>query len=191
MLFETCQILANELNTYFSDDPVSIGNIANYSQDVSSNTSTGQILLTILNLKEITSLKNIPNYSIENQKVKYKNPKINLDIYLLCSVTQSAYDEALKKLGKIIEFFQGKNMFNQDNTPFEREGDLSDVGDFCFTVDLFTPTFEQLNYIWGTLGGKQYPAVIYKVSLLQIDRARITGDGNIITTIDKVFKKTS
>jgi hypothetical protein len=109
----------------------------------------------------------------------------------LCSVTQSAYDESLKKLSKIIEFFQGKSIFNQDNTPFEREGDLSDVGNFYFKVDLFTPTFEQLNYIWGSLGGKQYPAVIYKVSVLQIDRARVTAEGTIITSIDKVFEKTS
>lgn len=190
MLFETCQILVNELNSYFSDNPVSMGNVANYVQEGNGNNTSGTILLTLLNLKEITSLKNIPNHSIQNQKVKYKNPKINLDIYLLCTVTQNAYDQALKKLGKVIEFFQGKNMFNQDNTPFEREGDLSDVGDFYFTVDLFTPTFEQLNYIWGTLGGKQYPAVIYKVSVLQIDRQSITAEGTIITSIDNVFEKT-
>ena len=190
MLFETCQILTNELNSYFSDTPVSMGNIANSVQEGNGNNTTGSILLTLLNLKEITSLKNIPNYSIENQKVKYKNPKLNLDIYLLFTVTQNAYDESLKKLGKIIEFFQGKNAFNQDNTPFEREGDLSDVGNFYFTVDLFTPTFEQLNYIWGTLGGKQYPAVIYKVSVLQIDSANVTSEGAIITEIDKIFKRT-
>lgn len=191
MLFETCQILTNELNSYFSDNPVSMGNVANFVQDGNGNTTVGPVFLTLLNLKEITSLKNIPNYSIENQKVKYKNPKVNLDIYVLFSVNQSAYDEALKKLGKVVEFFQGKSMFNQDNTPFEREGDLSNVGDFYFTLELFTPTFEQLNYIWGTLGGKQYPAVIYKVSVLQIDRARVTAEGTIITSIDKVFEKTS
>lgn len=188
MLFETVQILVDELNRYFTDTPVKMDNVAHHVH-VPGSTESTSIFLTLLNLKEIPTLKNIPNYSIENNKVKYKNPKVNLDIYLLCSVTQSSYDEALKKLSKIIEFFQGKSMFDQDNTPFEREGDLSDVGDFYFTVDLFTPTFEQLNYIWGTLGGKQYPSVLYKVSILQIDRAHVTREGAIITTIDKTFEK--
>ncbi len=190
MLFETIQILVNELNGYLSGNPVKMDNVASFVQQSNGNAS-GTVLLTLLNLKEITSLKNIPNYSIEDQKVKYKNPKVNLDIFILCSVTQSAYDEALKKLGKVVEFFQGKSTFNQVNTPFEREGDLSNVGDFYFTVDLFTPTFEQLNYIWGTLGGKQYPSVVYKVSLLQIDRARITAEGTVIKSIEKVYEKTS
>jgi hypothetical protein len=47
---------------------------------------------------------------------------------------------------------------------------MSNLKDFRFTVELYTPTFEELNFIWGTLGGKQYPSALYKLSLIEVER---------------------
>ena len=53
---------------------------------------------------------------------------------------------------------------------------------------LYTPTFEELNYVWGTLGGRQLPSVIYKIQLIEIDRNELLGTGKLITEITDTLK---
>jgi hypothetical protein len=135
----------------------------------------------LLNLKEEYTLKNESNHRISGTNVVYKNPKVNLNLYLLFSANNATYKESLKSIAKIIQFFQGKKIFTQDNTNFKKEGEMLDVKNFRFVTDLFTPSFEELNFIWGTLGGKQYPSVIYKLSLIEIEREAILGKGSVIS----------
>ena len=83
-----------------------------------------------------------------------------------------------------MSLFQGKRIFTQDNTNFKKEDELLNVNNFRFIVDLFTPSFEELNFIWGTLGGKQYPSVIYKVSLIEIEGDAIMKKGTVILELE-------
>ena len=105
--------------------------------------------------------------------------KVSLNLYLLFSANNATYKESLKSVSKLIQFFQGKKIFTQDNTNFKKEDEMLNVKNFRFIVDLFTPSFEELNFIWGTLGGKQYPSVIYKVSLIEIERDNILRKGQV------------
>jgi len=66
---------------------------------------------------------------------------------------------------------------------------MLNVGDFRFIIDLYTPTFEELNFIWGTLGGKQYPSVIYKVTLLEIERNQVTRSGQVVSGLQRDLKR--
>ena len=65
---------------------------------------------------------------------------------------------------------------------------MVNVGDFRFITDLYTPTFEELNFIWGTLGGKQYPSVIYKVTLLEIERDVVSNRGTVVSGLNSGLK---
>ena len=60
--------------------------------------------------------------------------------------------------------------------------------EFRFVVDLYTPTFEQLNYIWGTLGGKSIPSVLYKISILEIESNKVNDIGQSIGEISRILK---
>jgi hypothetical protein len=62
---------------------------------------------------------------------------------------------------------------------------MSNIDNFRFTVELYTPTFEELNFIWGTLGGRQLPSALYKVSMIQIERNISQSEGAIITEINE------
>jgi hypothetical protein len=77
------------------------------------------------------------------------------------------YENALIYLSHAITFFQGKYIFSLKNSSTEVEG-LPD--DFYIMLDLYTLGFEQMNYVWSTLGGKQHPFVCYKVRLLRMER---------------------
>lgn len=185
MIFEVLQIITEELNTYFPGNTVSMGNVANLDSEQDDNGGATEVMLTLLNLQEETSLKNNPNYAVEGHKVIYRNPVVNLNLFVLFSANNASYAEALKHVSKIIEFFQGKKVFTQANTTFNRDdAAMSNIKEFKFMVDLFTPTFEELNFVWGTLGGKQIPSVIYKVSLIQMERDVILSKGEVITQIN-------
>ncbi|MFD2567844.1 DUF4255 domain-containing protein [Pseudotenacibaculum haliotis] len=185
MIFEILQVITEEVNGYFGSTAVSLENIANVDQDGDSD-SQG-VFLTLLNMKEEYTLKNRTNHQITGTTVHYKNPKVSLNLYALFSANNTSYKESLKSISKIIQFFQGKRIFTQDNTNFLREGDMLNVKNFKFIADLFTPSFEELNFIWGTLGGKQYPSVIYKISLVEIERDAVLRQGEVITGLGSNF----
>ncbi|MHA7059804.1 DUF4255 domain-containing protein [Aquimarina sp. M1] len=190
MIFEVLQIITEEVNNFFNieieEKPVSLDNIAFIESETNDNNNTNNnVILSLLHTEEEATLKNILNHQIEGTKVVYKNNKVHLNLYTMFSANRSDYTESLKSLSKIIEFFQSKRIFTQSNTSFDRELDGMDkIKDFRFTVELFSPSFEEMNFIWGTLGGKQYPSVIYKVSVLEIERDVTQSEGSLITEIN-------
>ncbi len=190
MIFEVLQIITEEVNNFFNieieEKPVSLDNIAFIESETNDNQNTSNnVVLSLLHTEEEATLKNILNHQIEGTKVVYKNNKVHLNLYIMFSANRSDYTESLKSLSKIIEFFQSKRIFTQSNTIFDREVDGMDkIKDFRFTVELFSPTFEEMNFIWGTLGGKQYPSVIYKASVLEIERDVTQSEGSLITEIN-------
>jgi hypothetical protein len=189
MIFETLQVIKEEVNSYFGGSIVSLENIATIDTDPEGGGGdTSDVILSLINLQEEFTLKNISNNYTNNTEVNYRNPKVNLNLYILFSSTNTLYEESLKNLTKVVEFFQGKKVFTQDNTSFERVDDMVNVGDFKFIADLYTPSFEELNFIWGTLGGKQYPSAIYKITLLEIYRDFVFEKGTVITGLNNGLK---
>jgi len=98
------------------------------------------------------------------------NPAIKLNLFLLFSAHFNDYKESLKYLYFIVAFFQRKNVFLQ-----EEYEDL-DPAIEKLILDLYSPTFEQQNHLWGTLGAKYQPSVLYKLRLLVIDEQVPTGN---------------
>lgn len=184
MIFEILQVITEDINTFFGENNVTLENIANIDSDGDGVADTNGVLLTLLNLQEETTLKNISNNYISGTEVFYKNPKVNLNLYILFSANNSSYTESLKSVSKVIQFFQGKRIFTQANSNFENTSEMQNLKNFKFIVDLFTPSFEELNFIWGTLGGKQYPSVLYKISSIEIERDILTDKGTVITEIN-------
>lgn len=188
MIYETLEILINQINTYLSTKPnddseLVLENIAK-QDDATVAKLKDRVVVTLLNMEEEVTLKNIPNTSFKNGKTIYKNNKINLNLYILFASNRTAYNKALISINNIVEFFHSKKVFTQKNTPFTSSNSLFDnLKEFKFTVELYTPTFEQLNYIWGTLGGKSVPSLLYKVSLIEIASDTINETGPVITNI--------
>lgn len=188
MIFETLHLMKEELNRFFGElpdpisNPVFIENIAN----IDNISSPNDIFLTLLNVQEEVTLKNKNNSYIENFKVNYRNPTVNLNLFILFSVNIN-YNESLKRITKIIQFFQGKKVFTDTNYNVSDDGPLLGLEPFKLIADLYTPSFEELNNIWGSLGGKQYPSVMYKVSMVEIERDVLLSEGSVITEISNTL----
>ncbi|MET3026053.1 DUF4255 domain-containing protein [Flavobacterium sp. UW10123] len=196
MIFEVIQIITEQVNNYLEEIgldksvvPENIAFLESQNDDI-TDALKNAVALTIINLDEEATLKNFPNHTIENTKTIYKNSVINLNLFILFSANRDKYINSLKDISKIIEFFQGKKLFTQANTIFNRNSSaMSNVDNFRFTVELYTPTFEELNYIWGTLGGKQLPSALYKVSMIQIERNIAQAEGQVIGEFTGITKK--
>ncbi|MFW0737795.1 DUF4255 domain-containing protein [Flavobacterium sp.] len=196
MIFEVIQIIAEQVNNYLDEigleKTVVAENIAfleSQNETVSGNLED-KVALTLINLDEEATLKNFPNHRVENDRTIYKNSVINLNLYLLFSANRNIYINSLNDISKIIAFFQGKKLFTQANTIYNRNNvAMTNIENFRFTIELYTPTFEELNYIWGTLGGKQLPSALYKVSMIQIERNIAQGEGQLISKVKGITKR--
>jgi hypothetical protein len=57
------------------------------------------------------------------------------------------------------------------------------MDEFKMTLELYCPTFEEQNHIWGTLGGKQLPSVMYLARLVEVQRAVPPEVGGLVEEI--------
>ncbi|MBL4704869.1 MAG: DUF4255 domain-containing protein [Flavobacteriales bacterium] len=183
MIFETLKILADQVNSYFGSTSITIENVAIVdSQNERADDIDDTVILSLINLQEENTLKNFPNKYNESNKVQYKNPIVNLNLFILFSANRGTYVQSLSDISKIVEFFQGKKVFTQANSVYNRlDPTLEAIGNFKFTIDLYTPSFEELNFIWGTLGGRQLPSVLYKLSLVKIERDIVQRQAGLIS----------
>ena len=90
------------------------------------------------------------------------NPELKLNLYILLVANFALYKTGLEFLSGAIGFFQSKNVFTHDNTV-----DL-DPAIQKLIVEMHTLSFEQQNHLWGSLGAKYLPSIMYKVRLLSI-----------------------
>lgn len=191
MIYEVLQILVTELNIYFQqnilnvpDDVVVLDNIALAdSESEIANNMKNKVVVSLLTIDEESTLRNFPNQKKVNNQTEYYNPEVNLNLYVLFSANANEYKESLLYLSKTIEFFQSKNMFTQNNSSYPDNLFAYNPTDyFKFSMELYTPNFEDLNYIWGTLGGRQFPSALYKLALVTIAGNRTV---NAATTVSQ------
>ncbi len=192
LIYETLEIVKDQVSKYLElkttdSNLVVLENVSKHD-DPDINTMNDKVVLSLLNIEEETALKNNPNVKFKNGETIYKNPAVNLNIFALFSSNRSTYTSSLTALSFIIEFFQSKKIFTQTNTPLNPSiPALENIKEFRFIAELYTPTFEQLNYIWGTLGGKALPSVLYKISIVKIESDSLVEKGKPITEISGIL----
>jgi hypothetical protein len=204
MISHALTIVINELNkhlldTYGSTDPqVGLGNLAEGFVTGTGNggVSRNMLYLSMVNIKEEKALKNLPNH-VRNDtalKLTYENPPVFLNFLILITATHSDYTNALSVLARAIRFFQFKNVFTQDNVAPESMttssvpiNPLDQLESFKLIFDLYSPTMEEINHLWGTLGGKQYPFVLYTLRMLDLKFRAVQSEGGLITEVVRDF----
>ena len=75
-------------------------------------------------------------------------------------------------------FFQHKPYFDAENTP-----DLSPKIQKMI-ANMHSLTFEQQNYLWGLMGAKYLPSIVFKMRTISIDEEAISLIGKPVLTID-------
>ncbi|GAA4272680.1 DUF4255 domain-containing protein [Aquimarina gracilis] len=181
------KLLRDELSEYvfrnkrpgdsITQDDIILHNIALMESENSSDLSN-KLVITLVNTEEESTLKNRSNALKTPNGIKYVEPPVFLNLYILISSTlgqdlQDAYEFALHRLSLVIQFFQTKKNFTIKNSPFTTISNDTNIlqeikDDLRLNVELYTLTFEQINHLWGSLGGKQVPFAMYKIRLVKI-----------------------
>lgn len=204
MITHALNILQKELASHLSvayglpdqEDRVVLGNMAEgVNAGMPGSIDREKLVFTIVNIKEEKALKNLPNYVRDEAalKVRYENPPVYLNLLLLISATHTTYDNATLYLSRMIRYFQYKNVFTQNDVAAASMAIASPVtpGDelesFKLILDLYSPSLEEVNHIWGTLGGKQYPFALYMIRMLDLKFKAVSRESGLITEVVSDF----
>jgi hypothetical protein len=180
MIFEALKYLQDELRQdalLNENDSLKLGNIALLEQ--ADSDLKEKVVLTLVNQEEEKTLKNGAFYTQQGDTITKKNPTLHLNLYLLISCTDSSYEKAVAKVSRVIAFFQRKYVFTPAGAS---PGVLFPDGIEKLIVDLFSMNFEQINHLWGVLGGKYQPSVLYKVRMVAIQNSDL-GEVEVIKEI--------
>ncbi|MFL9833771.1 DUF4255 domain-containing protein [Chryseobacterium terrae] len=172
MINEVLTILKNQLNDSeglqdILGDIAVVDDISKHDDDTSG--LDNKVVITLLNVEEESTLKNRSRYNkvliSENPTqydMKMESPPAYLNLYVMISANRTTYANALANISKVIEVFQTNSVLEYFDPNDNSEND------FKFRIELHTIPFEQLSYIWGLLGGKVMPSVLYKISVIKI-----------------------
>ena len=198
-------LLREELSAYMTaqGDPanVVIENIGLFETDKGSNLDDS-IVITLVNIEEESTLKNGKTFSKwPDGLARYENRPVFLNLYVLFTANFSGgvppnngYVQALKRLSLVIEFFQGKSVFTPATSTVPLPPELSDlskpeIAALKLNLELYTLTFEQINHLWGSLGGRQIPFVMFKVRLVCITERSVRREVPLIEEIETNISK--
>jgi hypothetical protein len=204
MISHALTIVVNELNTHlesiYSMAPgtVKLGNPSD-GFDASQGLSRDSVFFSVINIREEKTLKNQPNYIRDETALKalYENPPVFLNFQILVIAPHKNYTDGLSLLSRVIRFFQFRNYFTQDNvepdsiTNNAPTSILDCLESFKLIFDLYSPSMEEVNHLWGTLGGKQYPFVIYWMRMLDLKFSSRQHEGSLISEIVTDFRHKS
>jgi len=204
MISDAVRLIADELGTYIELDPragfnsndLVLDNIADLEND--RDRFLSKVIMTLVNVEEESTLKNGMHY-VKNSAtggINYKEPPVFVNLYILFCATYDStgaqYELALHRLSLIIQFFQSKRIFTVHNSPGSSVSTATSLSneeknELRILLELYTLTFEQINHLWGSLGGKQVPSVMYKARLVKVE-GKISQEGPAIEEIQETGK---
>jgi len=192
MIDRALLLLRDELQSYinFHDASVNvvIDNVGLFETS-KGDTLTNNVIITLVNIEEESTLKNQPALKRPfASNAIYRNPPVYLNLYVLftCNYSGPDYPLALRRLSFIVQFLQSKNSFAVSSSVLGGGIDLSEEGitELKFTLELYTLTFEQINHLWGSLGGRQMPFCMYKLRLVAITENAVLREVPLIEEIE-------
>ena len=175
MIDKTFQFILDELNGYLAlRYPSSEAHAVLSSPSNQDGTLPAQIenklVLTLANVeREPAASGSAMQLRPHNGEYVRVSPALKLNVYVLMSAYfGNNYGEALKFLSSAMGFFQGKPMYSREDAPdFPR-------GLERLSLEMVNLSLQDLNNLWGNLGGKYLPSVMYKARMLTIQEDWIT-----------------
>lgn len=197
MIAHALTIVTNELDRHLASfggngPHAELGNIAEVTSNGQGNgQSRNRVLVSLVNIQEERALMNGPTYVRDDAalRVRYENPPTFLNLALLVSAPHTNYDDALRALSRSLLFFQAHGVFTQENVAPESMttgapvNDLDRLEEFRMVVTLWSPSMEEVNDMWGMLGGRQSPFALYSIRVLELRSGATQRESGLITEV--------
>lgn len=175
--------LAFQLNQQFRnnfqlvEDVAVVSNLVELDGNVAP-VANNKLVLTLVNIEKDTLPSRPPTGArSRDDRLLQTSPPLFVNIYVMLSANFGAgnYTEGLKYISHAIAFFQQRPMFDQLNSP-----GLDERIDRLI-LDIQNLPIAELNNLWSLLGGRYLPSMYYKVRMLAIDSAAVTGQAPVVT----------
>jgi hypothetical protein len=165
--------MAAELNQYLralmntSEDLVVVSNLLGPDGAAAPNVAN-RIILFLTSIERDTVTQRGPEHTARG--LAGPGPLfLNLYVMAAANFTGNNYPEALKFLSLVVGFFHGRPVFDQHNCPsLDRAIDK-------LVLDIENTPPQAMSNIWGVLGGRYLPSVLYRVRMVVIDSANVHG----------------
>lgn len=200
MISHALTIVRNELERHlgtFDGNSLhaELGNIGDAASQAANGLLREKLLLSVVNIQEERTLKNGPTYVRDDValRVRYQNPPTFLNLAVLVAATHANYGDALLALSRALTFFQFRNVFTPDGVDPNSidEGapvhDADRLVEFKLIFNLWSPTLEEVNDMWGMLGGRQFPFAIYSMRMLELKFQATQRESGLITEVVSGF----
>jgi hypothetical protein len=167
MIKDVLETIKNQLDNYLKavltphTPYVVLGNLVNESTGTMIALDE-KIYITVFAIDEEKMMKSQTFTKQVNGVTTIVNPELKLNLNILVSAMFSNYDDGLKALSQTITFFQGKNVFNHQNTP-----ELPEGVDAVY-LDFVNQSESEQYDVWTKIGAKYQPSVIYRLRMLTI-----------------------
>ncbi|MEO6683082.1 MAG: DUF4255 domain-containing protein, partial [Ginsengibacter sp.] len=183
MIRTALKFLQNELDSYIvsreNDAAYSIGNVVALQSiafpDGKINLDdTMHITMMLVSLEEELLLNKRPYFTVLNDQEKIRlNPPVEINLSILFVANNTHYETALRDLSHVISFFQSHVVF-QGNTYPGLNDEVTDPAKKPWqtieklVLNIRNLTLEQQNNLWGMLGPKYLPSIVYSVRMLTV-----------------------
>jgi len=107
----------------------------------------------------------------EDKQFLQLNPPVEVNLNLLFIANNSNYETALRDLSNVICFFQSNYTFDEQRYP-SLNGGATDPNNKPWQLierlsfQMLSLSFEQQNNLWGMLGPKYIPSIVYRMKML-------------------------
>lgn len=175
MIHQVLPAVVNEMRVYLeskfglAEDQVVLGNIVN--QDGSLAVDGNKLVVTLINIAKDGSKGSVKTIGGND------NPPVYINLYLMFSavynqsnINSQDYLEALKMISGVISFFQGRNSFEQADTP-DFPVDAAKV-----LVEMENIEFRELVNLWSLSGAKYVPSIVYRLRSLNMEEDLVTDE---------------
>jgi hypothetical protein len=168
MLNDVLVFLKNSLNAYMSAGDVQTGaqedqvNFLNGQSIDSLGFQPNSISVLMIRLEQDTALRSPDLYSrnLSDGTVQRIQPEIRLNLFVMFIANYQQYQDALRNLSAVIQYFQNHRVFGHQDSPQLSEAIQQLV------VELVTLSFTEQNEIWSTLRLPYHPSALYKVKMV-------------------------
>lgn len=185
MIYDALETLRSEASDFLKSLPelnvsgsklVELSNVA--KEDGLIEIPSNSLGLSLVNIEEERIVRDVRPHRVNpDNSISHLNPELRLNLFVLFSAHFTDYKTSLQFISGLIRFFQKKAVFTPENSPtlpaaIER-----------LIAELHPLNFEQQNNLWGALGAKYLPSVLYKIRTVPLQEGQVKDQQLPITTI--------
>lgn len=169
MINETLVFLKNSLNAHLSlggtsnHDPQEDQVVFMIGQNTDSlNFKLGAVSILLMNIEQenVLHAPNLYQRTMPDGTVRKVQPEIRLNLYVLFVAHYQQYEDSLRSISSIIQYFQNHRVITEHDDPTLNESIEQLV------IELVTPSFSEQNEVWGSLRTHYHPSVLYRIRTL-------------------------